>query len=557
MNLDNHSTLVVLIAGVSFFMFGMSLASKALEKMMANRVRELLGKISKNHFLTIGIGIVLTIGLQSSGAVTSMLVGLGSAGVIKLPQVMGIILGAAIGSTITVQLISFNVSQFGLPVFATAFTFYFMTKNRALKNLLSVFMGFGLIFFGLEFIGLSAKAIQEIPYLEEAFQYLSQYPYVAFAASIVFTGLVHSSAVTIGLASTLALHGLVGYQDAMYWVLGANVGTASTALMASVGGGYVGRQVAWAHLIYRVLSALLFLTFINSFAGLVAQLASPIGGEVTRDIANAHTIFNLLAALIFMPFIGLGSRWIEKIFAPRDDEQEFTTEFLQTNDYHSTTLALAYARRELMRMGDIVQSMIEDSIDLFKQDDPELLDSIADRDNRVDLLQHEIKLFLVKYSSESNEDTTKAVFKLISFANDLESAADVIDNSMADLARKKQTLKLDFSNEGWNEVKSIHRLVVQAGQLSLSSFQAKDSTLAAELIHLKREIRKVEKKLKLSHIERLNQGLEESINTSSIHLDLLGAYRRIVGMMTNHAYSLVKSGRRKSDDKTTKDSRRR
>ena len=536
MSFDNHSYLVVLLAGVSFFMFGMSLASQALEQMMANRVRELLAKISKNPLLTIGIGVLLTIGLQSSGAVTSMLVGLGSAGVVRLPQVMGIILGAAIGSTITVQLISFNISSFGLPVFATAFSFYFVTKKKGFKNFLSVVMGFGLIFFGIELIGLSAKEIQKIEMLTEAFSYLSRYPYVAFIFSVVFTGLVHSSAVTIGFIATLALHGLVSFNDSLYWILGANVGTASTALMASVGGGYVGRQVAWAHFAYRFVSALLFLLLIDPFSRLV--LSFPSGELISRDIANAHTIFNIIAALIFIPFIDLGARWIEALFPPREEEREFTPEYLHAEDYHSTTLALAYARRELMRMGDIVLSMVKDCILLFEQDDPELCEDISKRDNRVDLLQHEIKLFLVKYSSDSS--VTKSAFKLISFANDLESAADVIDHSIVDLAKKKQTLKLEFSETGWREVQELHDIMVRACTLSMTVFQMKDAELAEELIELKRKMRKIEKGLRQSHIERLNQGLQETINTSSIHLDLLGSFRRIVGLMSNHAYSVAR-----------------
>lgn len=537
MSFDTHSSVIVLFAGVSFFMYGMSLASDALEKMMANRVRELLAKISKNHFLTIGIGVLLTVGLQSSGAVTSMLVGLGSAGVVRLPQVMGIILGAAVGSTVTVQLISFNISHFGLPVFAFAFSVYFLTKKRALKNILAVLMGFGLIFYGIELIGISAKEIQKIEFLSQAFSYLSHYPYVAFFVSIAFTGLVHSSAVTIGFVITLSLHGLIGYQDAMYWILGANVGTTSTALLASIGGGYVGRQVAWAHFIYRMISAALFLVVIEPFANLVMSL--PGGGGISRDIANAHSLFNLIAALMFLPFIQIGAKWIEKLFPPREHEQEFSTEFLQANDYHSTTLALAFARRELMRMGDIVLSMIRDCILLFKQDDPELMSEISKRDSRVDLLQHEIKLFLVKHSHEAKDGVTRAVFDLISYADDLESAADVIDHGIVDLARKKQALKLEFSQVGWKEIQEIHSLVIQASTLSLSVFQMRDANLAKELIDLKRKIRRVEKRLRESHIDRLNQGLRESINTSSIHLEILGDFRRVVGLMTNHAYNLV------------------
>ena len=535
---DQHSSIMVLLAGVSFFMFGMSLASEGLEKIMANRMRELLGQIAKNRLFTVGIGILLTVALQSSGAVTSMLVGLGSAGVVRLPQVMGLILGSAIGSTITVQLISFNISHFGLPMFVVAFTIYFMTKKRGVKNILSVAMGFGLLFFGIELIGISAKVIQQIEYLSEVFSYISKYPYLAFLISVLFTGLVHSSAVTIGFVITMAAGGLIDYSSAIYWVLGANVGTTSTALMASVGGGYVGRQVAWAHFLYRMASALLFLAFIDYFSRAVLMI--PGAGDISRDIANAHTVFNIMAALIFLPFIEIGAKFIERLLPPKSHEQDFSTEFLQANDYHSTTLALAFAKRELMRMADIVLSMIRDSIHLFEQDDPELISEISKRDNEVDHLHHEIKLFLVQNSNESKEGVTREVFELISFANDLESAADVIDNVVMDLAKKKQALKLRFSDVGWSEIQQLHGLTMKIAAMSITAFQTDDIDIADEVIRLKREIRKVEKRLRESHIDRLNQGLQESINTSSIHLDILGDFRRIVGLLACHAYVLRK-----------------
>ena len=222
-------------------MHGMTLASNALQQIMANRVREVLSKISKHNYLTVLVGIILTVLLQSSGAVTSMLVGLGTAGVVTLTQVMGIIIGTTVGTTLTVQLISFNISQFGLPVFVLAFSIYFLSSNKTFKNVLSVFMGFGLIFFGIELIGIGTKVFINLDEFKPFFKYLSDYPLATIVVSTLFSGFVHNSAVTIGFAISLASSGVISMMDAMYWVYGANIGTTSTGLLASSGGNYVGR----------------------------------------------------------------------------------------------------------------------------------------------------------------------------------------------------------------------------------------------------------------------------------------------------------------------------
>ena len=537
MALSQHSSLLILLAGVAFFMYGMTLASESLQKLMANRIRDLLGKVSHNNFITVGIGVLLTIALQSSGAVTSMLVGLGSAGVVALSQVMGIIIGTAIGTTLTVQLISFNVAQYGLPIFTVAFSFYFLTRHRVLKNMLSVAMGFGLIFFGIELISTGTDFFQKMDFFHRLFIKLSSQPVWSLLLSMAFTGFVHSSAVTIGFAMSLATNGVISFHDSLYWVFGANIGTTATALMASLGGNYVGRQVAWAHFFYKFVTAILFMIFIEGFSFLIELM----NGSINRQIANAHTLYNIGAAILFFPFIKYGSAWIEKLFPPRSNEQEFRVKYLEDATYSSMTLAVAHARRELMRMGDIVNSMIEDSLQLFSHEDPELMDSIEERDNQVDHLHHEIKLFLVKCVNDSNERMSREVFDLISLASDLESAADVVDNTMLELARKKHALKIDFSEIGWDEITEFHKDILQASRTSMSAFQIQDKELCTEAIELKRSLRKRERKLRQSHIDRLNQGLQESINTSSIHLDLLSDYRRVAGLMIHHCYALRKT----------------
>jgi phosphate:Na+ symporter len=525
-----NSFFILLISGVALFLYGMGLSSSSLEKLMAGKITGLLNRLSQSKLLSILTGIVLTTLMQSSGAVTSMLVGLGSARVISLRQVMGVIIGTAVGTTITVQLISLDLGQYALPMFAIAFAFYFKTKKTVFKNLSLVFMGFGLLFFGLKLISVSSHHFAENPLMTDFFQSVRNNPAYSLLASIVFCAFVQSSAVTIGLAMSLAAVKAITFYDAMMWVYGANIGTTSVALIAAAGGNYIGRQVAWAHFFYKMISAVLFYPFTQFFIDFLLSFDT----TTARSIANAHLIFNVMSAVIFYPFINKGAAMIEKMF-PKAQSEEFGTEFVNLNNYQSSALAVSYANREIMRTADIVLGMIRDSIRLFETNDPSLFDSIKDRDNKVDFLYRETKMFLLDHANKSSTVVHQNVMNMIMFISDLERAADAIDINIIALAIKKNALKLEFSHEGWSEIREMHERVVKVAAMAINAYQNRE--LCGEAIDLKRALAKTEISLRENHIGRLNRGMSTSINTSSIHLDLLSEYRRIASLLCNHTYN--------------------
>lgn len=529
-----NSYIILLLGGVAFFLYGMTLTSQSLEKLLAHRISGLLKRLSENQFLSIVTGISLTTLMQSSGAVTSMLVNLGSARVITLKQVMGVIIGTAIGSTLTVQLISFNVSPIALPCFFLSFFVYFHAKKPEIRNAALVFMGFGLLFLGLLLISTSAHHFAENPHLSDFFKNFRENPGYSLAISMIFCALVQSSAATIGLAMSLASVNAIGLEDAMLWVYGANIGTTSTALMAAAGSNYVGRQVAWAHFFYKTLSVLLFYPFTRIFIEFLGQFE----GNISRLVANGHLVFNLASAVLFFPFIGQGAKVIEKMF-PKNPGEEFGADYLSLNNYQSSALATSYAQREIMRTADIVLSMIKDSINLFKNGDSTLIESIRDRDNKVDFLYRETKMFLLDHANKSTTAVHQHIMDMIMFLSDVERAADAIDINIVALAMKKNALKLEFSSEGWQEIQSIHQDVVKVASVAINASQMPE--LCEEVIQLKRNLAKTEIILREHHISRLNRGLKDSINTSSIHLDLLSEYRRIASLLCNHAYKLGKA----------------
>lgn len=526
-----NSSFILLLSGVALFLYGMNLANSSLEKIMSGKITGLLNKLSHSKVLAITVGIALTTLMQSSGAVTSMLVGLGSARVISLQQVMGVIIGTAIGTTLTVQLISFDLAQYALPVFAIAFAVNFKAKKPIFKNISNVFMGFALLFIGLKMVSTASNHFAENPMLTDFFKSVRENPGYSFLASMIFCAFVQSSAVTIGLAMSLATVKAITFYDAMIWVYGANIGTTSVALIAAAGSNYIGKQVAWAHFFYKAISVAIIYPFTQWFIDFLQMFDT----TVSRSIANAHLAFNLISAAIFYPFIKKGALIIEKLF-PKNPDEEFGTEFVNMNNYQSSALAVSYANREIMRTADIVQGMIKDSIRMFETGaDTTIMDSIKERDNKVDYLYRETKMFLLDHANKSSTVVHQNIMNMIMFLSDLERAADAIDINIVALAIKKNALKLEFSPEGWQEIHSMHEAVTKVASMAVNSYQNKD--LSADVIQLKRELARQEITLRENHIGRLNKGLSNSINTSSIHLDLLSEYRRIASLLCNHAYN--------------------
>lgn len=529
-----NSYFIILVSGVAVFLYGMSMASQSLEKLMANKITLLMHKLSESQLISIVVGISLTTVLQSSGAVTSMLVGLGSAGVITLRQVMGVIIGTAIGSTLTVQLISLDLGKYALPIFTLAFLFWFRAKKPLFKSISMVFMGFGMLFLGLKFISISAHHFAEMEIMKDFFLSLRENPEYSLLISMAFCMVVQSSAVTIGIAMSLASVNAISVNDAMLWVYGANIGTTSIALIAAAGSNHVGKQVAWAHFFYKVLSVLIFYPFTNIFISALGNLDT----GAARITANGHLIFNVISAALFFPFINKAASFIEKMF-PQNPDDTFGTEFVNLNNYQSSALAISYANREIMRTADIVRSMIEDSVRMFESADPILIQSIKDRDNKVDFLYRETKMFLLDHANKGSSVVHQNIMNMIMFISDLERAADAIDINIIGLAVKKHALHLEFSDEGLAEIKSLHAQVCMVAQMAINSYNAKE--LCSQAIQMKRDVAKLEISLRENHIGRLNRGLRDSINTSSIHLDLLSEYRRVASLLCNHAYSTQKS----------------
>jgi phosphate:Na+ symporter len=292
--------------------------------------------------------------------------------------------------------------------------------------------------------------------------------------------------------------------------------------------------VAWAHCFYKLVGVLVFLPLVGQMAHFLAV------GEPLRDVANINTFYNCVAALLFYPWIQHGAQINHKIFPPTYEESEFSVQYFKKTDWESPAIIVAHAEREILRMSDVVSGMISDSLNLIRKSDPDLVTSIRKRDDQADMLSRELNLYLAQQLEQAPQAIQLDMIRLMNYSADLESAADVVDNQIIELAQKTHTLKVHFSEEGWKDLEEMAGVAHKIATMSIACFQTRDADLAAKVIYLKRDARKMEQRMRESHIARLVKGSAESINTSSIHLDVLGEYRRIAGLMSNHVYTLLK-----------------
>jgi phosphate:Na+ symporter len=509
--------------------------SQSLQKLTANRTRDLMKFISGKRLMGLATGVLLTVLLQSSGAFTSLLVGLCSAGVLSLAESLPVILGTTIGSTLTVQLLSLNITKYGLAVFAFSFFVRFLTNRPGLKKVMTVPLGFGMLFFGLELIGTGTAALRELPDFSQPLQTFNDNPLLVIVVTTILTTIVHSSTVTIGFAMALASQGLLTFESSLFWIFGANIGTTGVALIASLGENETGKQVAWAHTLIKVAGVCLFLPFV-SYIGSIN-----LGNTPERGIANFHTFYNILSAFILIPALPLLSKAVQILVPNKKGSDQFGTKYLDRYSWStsSTPMALAHAEREALRMANIVTKMLAESLNLFRDYNPELAEKISGQDDKVDLLNREIRIFLTEkldWEVDGSAESQADIMRVFTYVSDLESAADVIDNTLKEMAAKKHSLKLEFSDEAWGDLDQLHKKIMLLNDYSLGCFQRRDKQLGAKAISTKRDIRKLEVTFKESHMARLLEGVKESSRSSSIVMDLLGEMRRISGLLTNHIY---------------------
>ena len=526
--------LFAILGGTALLLYGVRLVGEGLQRAAGARLRHLLSTLTGNRFKALLVGAGVTAVLQSSSATTVMLVGFASAGLLSLRQTIGVILGADIGTTVTVQLLAFDLLALSpLVLFVGWLTW--ASGRGTVRYVGQAILGFGFLFLGMKLVADSTAPLATSDLFGDLLRALTAQPLLLLLISAAFSGVVRSSAATIGFALSLATAGVLPLAGAIPIIFGANIGTAVTALVAAIGQNAEARRVATAHAVFKVVGVALFYPFIGPFADLVARTAP----DVPRQIANAHTIFNVVVAAIFLPT----SQWAAGVFTRLIPEREPTrigAIYLNPQTLDTPAVALGQALRETLRMGDVVVQSLKDSMTALERNDEALMRQVIARDDVIDRLEEDIKQFLIQLGSHQlTEDQSERETALIFVIANLEEIGDVIEKNLMELAEKKIRGGHTFSQQGWTEIRDVFGKVIENLELALSALASQDASVAEKVIRHKSRINTLERQLRQTHIQRLHDGLRESIDTSSLHLDLLANLKRANSLAAGIAYAVL------------------
>ncbi len=528
----------ILLGGFAFFFFGLKTARKSLQLVTGDRLRRAMGRVASNRVLALGFGAFITVILQSSGATSVMLVSFAETQLLNLPQAIAVLLGADIGTTVTVVLLSIQkITQYSLLIVAVGFLVQIIARNRKTKHIGGIVLGFGLIFYGMHLMSQSAVPLKESEVALQAFAFLAGHPLATLLLSVIIAGAIHSAAM-IGIAIALSFAGTLSFEAAIPIVLGANIGTCITAILAGISSGTEGRRVALAHTASKVIGVAAVFPFIPKVAEFVTYVDKLIAGvvpavstTVAAKIAITHIMFNVALAIVFLPALPLLVKLVKYIIPePAHKEEEFKPKYLDKSALETPALAFAQVKREILRVAEICYSMFERSLRMFSRgtDALEEIEQIRADDDKVDILEKAVRFYLAKLGQENlSPEQVQMEMSLLAIISDLEDIGDTISRDMAMLAKKKAHWHRLFSDEGWQDLRSLQASVKGNFDMAISMLTQPSEELYRSVTRHDEDMNRVEQEYRQAHIQRLHQGLQESFDTSSIHLDILSNIRRI------------------------------
>ena len=540
-----------LIGGLGLFLLGMNMMSDGMQNAAGDRMRAIISRITHNRFIAVGVGTFVTMVIQSSSATTVMLVSFVYSKLVKFRQTIGVILGAGIGTTITVQLIAFKITDYSLLIIGLGFILNFLFSSTKVKNIGKSILGFGILFFGMQIMSDSMYPLRSFsPFIESIVKL--ENPLLGILAGTIFTALIQSSAAFIGIMIILATQGLLSLEASIALMLGANIGTAITAILASIKTDREAKQVALAHTLIKVIGVLIFLFWIPQFAEFV-RIISPksalsndefsiLAETVPRQIANAHTVFNIVLTCLILPFTNAFAKLIEKILPIRITEQAvLKTVYLDYGMVKNSSLALSLAKKETLRMGRLVQNMSEEIIIPYLVKKTEVLNDIKQKEEEVNFLRDQINDYILKITRENlNEERVNESFQLLYTVKEFEQIADIVSTTMISKAERWSKMDFNFSTEGKDEIIKYHTKTQKQLSRALEVFESVNLEKAKAMKEKYRQYRNMEIELEKQHFERLKNEIVETISSSKTHIELMTMLRAINGHATNIARILLK-----------------
>jgi phosphate:Na+ symporter len=537
--------LVHLAGAVALLLWATRMVRTGVERAYGDVLRQKLRATMRNPFLSAATGMALAIALQSSTAVTLLIGSFAGSGIVTGLSGILAVRGAEVGSALVVKILSYDLSLL-VPLCLIAGTVMFRaTEQRSWRQMGRIVFGVGLMILSLEMMNSATEPLRDSSLLPVIVNYLSGDPVTAFLLAALITWLFHSSIAGVLLLMALAGKGIIHPELAVVMVLGVNLGSSVIAPLLTRGAPPAERVVPLGNLLMRGAGSIVMLTLYLVFDPPMRFL----GADAVGQIVNAHILFNLIILVAGIPLSGLVLKATEAIVAlsaPAEPEQPAEIEELSALDKGALAhpdQALANATREVVRVCEIIEIMLRRIIELYETPDRKKMDELAALDDRVDRLHAAIKLYLAQIATgRMSEKEAARCQELLGACVKLEQVGDIIVRNMLPQAQKKLKRDIDFTSEGWRELSGFHAAVLANARLAFNLLVNRDPVTARQLVMEKDRLRDVEKETSRRHFERLREGTEKSVETSSIHLDTIRDLKQINSLLASIAYPVLEEG---------------
>lgn len=531
--------IISLMGGLGLFLYGMNLMGEGLQKSAGTKLKKIIKLLTSNLFMGVLVGTGVTAVIQSSSATTVMVVGFVNAGIMTLKQAIGVIMGANIGTTVTAQLVSFDLTGMAPVALGVGIILYLFGNKPRIKNIAEILIGFGILFTGMEFMKDAVAPLAEYKAFTDALLYFSKNPVLGILAGFAITGIVQSSSASMGMLIALASQGILPLSSALPILYGDNIGTCVTSLLSSVGASRNARRAAVMHLSFNVIGTIIFMLVLNKPISAIVTHFDPT--DTARQIANAHTLFNLTNVIILLPFSKYIVKLANRLIPIKETESEIVnnTKYLDERMFSTPSIALGNTVQEVVRMGHKATNSLEHSIAGFLNKSNEDINKAFESEKVVNKLQKDILNYLLKLSKEPLRDDERFRTDLLfNTVNDIERVSDHAEN-IAELAMSVKEMNISFSDSAIREIYEIYNKTITNFKDALIVLDVKDFELANKVLEVENEVNYLEKTFRNSHMIRLNNG-SCTIDAGVLYLDLLTNLERISDHSTNIVKQVLK-----------------
>src|SRR5450830_1338364 len=533
--------IIQVLGGLVLFIFGMTTLSDSLQKVASNKIKSIINILAKRPWASVLVGLSTTMVIQSSSATSVMTVGFVNAVLMTLKTAIGIIMGANIGTTITAQLVSFNiVDALSYPLIIVGFVMFFVSKRRRYKNIGMAIIGLGLLFLGMNLMKQSLEPLKDNQGFKNFLLIFSKNPFLGLLAGLIITSILQSSSATIGLLIALAAQGLMPITAAVPILFGDNIGTCATALIASAGTTVTARRTAFAHLLFNIFGTVLFFTLLYGFK-FGTWLFPHIGSTVPHQIANMHTIFNTTTTIILFPIIGLFEKLVVKLYPGKDVVEHKNAIFLDERLIKTPAIALDQAKKELLRLAKIVKVMLDAAFARLNNKDTNLEKRVLDRESAVDSVTEDIIRYLTQVSRQSLTLTlSNKLTNLMHIAYTTERTGDHSE-SMLYLMIVKEENRMIFSKIEIEELGNLNDKVNGMFDILIDGMEDSNIEILENCEKIEAEIDEIVKSMRLNHLKRLQKG--ESMPLSGvIFSDIVLHFERTGDLLYGISRNLLEIG---------------